>query len=159
MFIDTSLNTVPTVLANLHQSFHEAAVRCFEYVRGLSRIMPTHSQLLIKTVDSIIALAYVMLQRRTRSRARQNVESVRSVISRRQVQWLACKAFDVVFQRRQTQHRVLLGWIGRSLAAVRPTGSAETCMLEDAIAWRTGRAGAGPAAEAMGSKTSTIVAR
>jgi hypothetical protein len=47
MFIDTSLNTVPTVLANLHQSFHEAAVRCFEYVRGLSRIRPTHSHLLI----------------------------------------------------------------------------------------------------------------
>lgn len=39
------------------------------------------------TVDSIIALAFVMLQRRTRSRAAQNAEKVRGVISRRQVQW------------------------------------------------------------------------
>ena len=53
---------------------------------------------------------------------------------------LACKAFDVVFQRRQTQHRVLLAWIGRSLAAVRPTSNAESCILEGAIAWRAGRA-------------------
>lgn len=129
MFIDTSFNTVPTVLANLHQSFREAAVRCFEYNRSLSKVKPTHSRLLIskllprcgkgcpksnrrahqylhllsirprltllnitdqrpsETVDSIIALAHVMLQRRTRTKASQNVERVRSVISRRQIQW------------------------------------------------------------------------
>jgi hypothetical protein len=47
MFIDTAFNTVPTVLANVYQSFHEAAVRCFEYVRSLNKVRPTHSRLLI----------------------------------------------------------------------------------------------------------------
>ena len=47
MFIDTSFNTVLTVLANLYQSFREAAVRCFEYERSLSKVRPTHSHLLI----------------------------------------------------------------------------------------------------------------
>jgi hypothetical protein len=33
MYIDASLNSVSTIVANLYQSFHEAAVRCLEYVR------------------------------------------------------------------------------------------------------------------------------
>lgn len=51
MFIDTSFNTVPTVLANLYQSFREAAVRCFAYNRSLSKVRPTHSRLLISEFD------------------------------------------------------------------------------------------------------------
>jgi hypothetical protein len=47
MLIDTSFNSVPTVLANLYQSFHEAAARCFEYVRNLCKARPIHSSLLI----------------------------------------------------------------------------------------------------------------
>lgn len=47
MFIDTSLNSVSTVLANLYHSFLEAAVRCFEYVRTLAKVRTTHSHLLI----------------------------------------------------------------------------------------------------------------
>ncbi|KAL5463064.1 hypothetical protein PMIN06_001306 [Paraphaeosphaeria minitans] len=87
MLIDTSFNSVATVLANLYQSFHEAAVRCFEYARSLSKARPIHSSLLISTVDGIMALAFVMLQRRTRSRAARNAEKIRGDISRRQVQW------------------------------------------------------------------------
>ncbi|KAL5391507.1 hypothetical protein DPSP01_001371 [Paraphaeosphaeria sporulosa] len=132
MLIDTSFNSVATVLANLYQSFHEAAVRCFEYARSLSKARPIHSSLLISTVDSIMALAFVMLQRRTRSRAAQNAEKVRGVISRRQVQWLASRAFHSVFQRRQTQHSTVLAYLRGAQAAVRPTNKAERCMLEDA---------------------------
>jgi hypothetical protein len=49
MLIDSSLNSVVTVLANLHQSFLEAAVRCLEYARVLSRVRTTCSSLLIST--------------------------------------------------------------------------------------------------------------
>jgi hypothetical protein len=49
MFIDTSLNSVATVLANLYQSFYEAAVRCIEYVRVLSKVRTTCPSLLIST--------------------------------------------------------------------------------------------------------------
>jgi len=47
MYIDTSLNSVSTVLGNLYRSFHEAAVRSFEYVRVLSKVRRTCSSLLI----------------------------------------------------------------------------------------------------------------
>lgn len=47
MFLDTSFNSVPTVLANLYQSFLESAVRCFEYVRHLSALKEPSSRLLI----------------------------------------------------------------------------------------------------------------
>lgn len=51
MFIDTALNSVSTVLTNLHQSFHEAAVRCLEYVRVLSKARTTCSSLLISAFN------------------------------------------------------------------------------------------------------------
>ena len=54
MFIDTSLNSVPTVLANLHQAFSNSAERCYEYVRVLSRSRPTHPQLLISKLSHIV---------------------------------------------------------------------------------------------------------
>jgi hypothetical protein len=47
MYIDSSLNSVSTILGNLYQSFHEAAVRCLEYVRVLSKVRTTCSSLLI----------------------------------------------------------------------------------------------------------------
>lgn len=122
MLIDPSLNSVATILANVHQSFYEAAVRCLEYARMLSKVRTTCSSLLIstsslsyeraakavvggrslwrrlslpimfanavaETVDNMIALAYVMLQRRSRSRASREATIMHGVISRRQLQW------------------------------------------------------------------------
>ncbi|OAL53380.1 hypothetical protein IQ07DRAFT_359493 [Pyrenochaeta sp. DS3sAY3a] len=87
MFIDTALNSVATVFANLYQSFYESAVRCLEYARVLSQVRTTCSSLLIKTVDSIIALAFVMCQRRARTRSARGNRVVHGVISRRQLQW------------------------------------------------------------------------
>jgi hypothetical protein len=40
-----------------------------------------------ETVDNMVALAYVMLQRRSRSRSSREAEIVQGVISRRQLQW------------------------------------------------------------------------
>lgn len=56
---------------------------------------------------------------------------------------LACKAFDAVFQQRQTQHRVLLAWLGKSLAGSRPFCSADRCILVNAITWRARGSGDG----------------
>lgn len=47
MLIDPSLNSVATVLANVYQSFYEAAVRCLEYARVLLRVRKMGSGLLI----------------------------------------------------------------------------------------------------------------
>ncbi|KAH7401801.1 hypothetical protein DE146DRAFT_651599 [Phaeosphaeria sp. MPI-PUGE-AT-0046c] len=134
MYIDAALNSVSTILGNLYHSFREAAVRCLEYVRVLSKVRPTCSSLLIKTVDSIIALAYVMLQRRSRSRNDRPKVAVQSVISRRHLQWLACTAFLKAFRQKQTQHRALLSWLEKSLVGARISDAAERCVLESAIA-------------------------
>ncbi|CAE7177976.1 hypothetical protein PTNB85_02944 [Pyrenophora teres f. teres] len=88
MLIDTSLNSVATVLANLYQSFYEAAVRCLEYTHALCKVRKTTcSSLLIKTVDNMVALAYVMLQRRARSRGSREAKIAQGVVTRRQLQW------------------------------------------------------------------------
>ena len=52
MLIDTSFNSVPTVLANLYQSFYEAAVRSFEYARTMAKSRPIHPRLLISKLVS-----------------------------------------------------------------------------------------------------------
>ncbi|KAL5121967.1 Telomerase reverse transcriptase [Pleosporales sp. CAS-2024a] len=87
MYLDASLNSVSTILGNLYQSFEEAAVRCLEYVRVLSRVRTTCSSVLIKTIDGMIALAFVMLQRPCRSRSSRPQCAIQNVISRRQLQW------------------------------------------------------------------------
>jgi hypothetical protein len=122
MYIDPSLNSVATVLANLYQSFYEAAIRCCEYAKVLAKVRSVGGGLLIstyclfrkrarcvnmqcmvaakfpdqsihtdqtlETVTNIIALAFVMLQRRSRSRTHNiNDWQTSGVISRRQVQW------------------------------------------------------------------------
>ncbi|KAH9878518.1 hypothetical protein IAQ61_001790 [Plenodomus lingam] len=132
MLIDMALNSTQTVLTNVYRSFYEAAVRCLEYVSVLSRVRKTYSSLLIRTVDKMAALAFVMLQRRVRSR--DSHPGLQKVISRRQLQWLACKAFQTVFERRQTQHGALLAWLKAELYAVRISNSTERSMLEDASA-------------------------
>jgi hypothetical protein len=49
---------------------------------------------------------------------------------------LACKAFQTVFQRKQTQHGTLLAWLKASLSSTRISSAEERRMLEDVIAWR-----------------------
>ncbi|KAJ5022665.1 hypothetical protein PSV08DRAFT_228615 [Bipolaris maydis] len=136
MLIDSSLNSVSTVLANVYQSFYEAAVRCLEYARVLSRVRKMGSGLLVKTVKNIITLAYVMLQRRSRSCRSREAIIAQSVISRRQLQWLGCKAFQAAFQGKQTRHRALLGWLKDSLSAACISSEIERRMLEDVVAGR-----------------------
>lgn len=150
MFLDTSFNSLPTVLTNLYHSFLESAVRCFEYIRNLSRVWQTSARLLIKTVDSLVVLASVMLQRHTRSRLHttlhnhhyphthpyQTPNSNAATINKRQIQWLALRAFRVVFQRRQSQHAALLTWLRSSMVAAVPASRAELRMLKDATAGR-----------------------
>ncbi|KAF2854629.1 hypothetical protein T440DRAFT_239477 [Plenodomus tracheiphilus IPT5] len=86
----------------------------------------------VETVDNMIALAFVMLQRRARSRTSDGV--VQHVCSRRQLQWLAYRAFQTVFERRQTQHRTLLAWLKASLRSVFVSSDTERRMLVEASA-------------------------
>jgi hypothetical protein len=62
MYIDTSLNSVSTVLANLYQSFYEAAVRCCEYVKVLAKVRRVGGGLLIST--------YCLFRKRARAPAK-----------------------------------------------------------------------------------------
>ena len=57
-----------------------AAVRHVEHGGGGQKVD-------VAQVDSIIALAFVMVQRRARSRSDRRLMHVQSIISRRQLQW------------------------------------------------------------------------
>jgi len=49
---------------------------------------------------------------------------------------LACRAFQAVFRRKQTQHRVLLVWLEKELKAVRFSDIEERRLLEAAVTRR-----------------------
>ena len=51
-----------------------------------------------ETVDNMIALAHVMLQRRSRSRGSREAKIVQGVISRRQLSWYVWLSFRVAQQ-------------------------------------------------------------
>jgi telomerase reverse transcriptase len=51
MLIDTVLNSVARVWANLHRSFYGAALRCIEYVGTLAKMRKTRADLVIRKSD------------------------------------------------------------------------------------------------------------
>lgn len=51
MLIDTELNSVARIWANLHRSFYGAALRCIEYVGTLAKMRKTRADLVIRKSD------------------------------------------------------------------------------------------------------------
>ncbi len=52
-----------------------------------------------ETVDNIVALAFVMLQRRSRATADEKVKFVQTVVSRQQLQWYVWPAPRLIMYR------------------------------------------------------------
>ncbi|KAJ9663453.1 Telomerase reverse transcriptase [Coniosporium apollinis] len=130
MFFDTAFNALPTVLTNLYHTFHESALRCYGYLKSLPPNRQPPPRLLIKTVAELVALALAMMKRRTASK--KGWAGYECTVGKRQTKWLACKAFQDVFQRRQTRFAVLLAWLEDGLLAAWPTSRVERGLMEGA---------------------------
>ncbi|KAB2578511.1 Telomerase reverse transcriptase [Lasiodiplodia theobromae] len=120
MLLDTSFNQERTVLGNLYGCFAEAARKCFHYLQCLPARKHRSDRLLIKTVHDVAALASATMRRK---RERGRWQGYRCEVSRRHTQWLCYRAFQSVFQRKQTKHAGLLRWLAAHGAAARPRGA------------------------------------
>ncbi|KAL0254713.1 Telomerase reverse transcriptase [Diplodia seriata] len=133
MLLDTSLNLESTVLGNLYRCFADAARKCFEYLKCLPAQKRNNDGLLIKTVHDVAALASATMRRKREGRKAAAWQGYQCEVSRRHTQWLCYRAFQSVFQRKQTKHALLLRWLAARGAAGKPRGAAERAALAQAV--------------------------
>jgi hypothetical protein len=108
MFLDTSHNSLPTVLTNIHSAFKESATKMWTYARCLPVGKQPGTQLLIKTTRDLIELAFLLMKSKARNARNKGYACA---VSKVQVEWLAVNAFRDVLVRKQTKYREVLEWI------------------------------------------------
>jgi len=125
MFLDTAHNSLATVLFNIHSAFHESATKLWTYARCLPSGKQPCTKLLIKTVEGLIDLAFVLLKSKGKNTKNAGYTCA---VSKVQVEWyvlksswrvwcadsfhrLAINAFKDVLQVRQSKYGKLLEWV------------------------------------------------
>ncbi|KAH8603107.1 hypothetical protein B0O99DRAFT_605134 [Bisporella sp. PMI_857] len=116
MFLDTSHNSLPIVLHNLHSAFIETATKMWTYARFLPPRSHPSTTLLVKTVEDLVGLAFALIKGKGR---RKGMEGYRCAVGRVQVEWLALIAFKKVLGRRQSRYQGLLAWIDQQIKRLR----------------------------------------
>ena len=84
MFLDTSHNSLATVVANIHSAFTETATKMWTYVRCLPSGKRPSTNLLIDTISRVIELAFVLMK--SKGKNKKNAGYVCGV-SKVQVEW------------------------------------------------------------------------
>lgn len=64
MYFDTELNSLLTVVRNIHLAFAECAIKFHRYVRSLRRLRVVPQLQLIVCVRELLGLAWTMIRRR-----------------------------------------------------------------------------------------------
>ncbi|KAI9772335.1 MAG: hypothetical protein M1840_001084 [Geoglossum simile] len=67
MFLDTNFNSVPTVLTNIYQNFVESAMKFYSYTKSLPSNKQPRSTILIKTIEDLVELAFVLLKSKNKN--------------------------------------------------------------------------------------------
>ncbi|KAI9782484.1 MAG: hypothetical protein M1839_004970 [Geoglossum umbratile] len=99
MFLDTDFNTLPTVLTNIHQNFVESAMKFYSYTKSLPYHKQPRPTMLIKTIEDLVELAFVLLKSKNKN---EKYNNYRCAITKSQVKWLASVAFRDVLRRKQS---------------------------------------------------------
>ncbi|RDL40109.1 uncharacterized protein BP5553_00088 [Venustampulla echinocandica] len=116
MFLDTSFNSVQTVISNVHSAFVETASKMWIYARCLPVRKQPGTNLLIKTISDLIDLAFALMK--SKSKNSKNI-GYKCALTKVQVEWLAVNAFRDVLRKRQTKYRKTLEWLDRRVAMLR----------------------------------------
>ncbi|KAH8657402.1 hypothetical protein BGZ60DRAFT_130395 [Tricladium varicosporioides] len=99
MFLDTSFNSLATVLKNVYTAFVETGTKMWTYARCLPTGKQPGTKLLIKTISDLMELAFVLMK--SKAKNEKNV-GYKCAVSKIQVEWLATNAFRAVLQKRQS---------------------------------------------------------
>ncbi|KAH6671185.1 hypothetical protein B0J14DRAFT_89821 [Halenospora varia] len=115
MFLDTSFNSLATVLKNVYTAFVETATKMWTYARCLPIGKQPGTKLLIKTISDLMELAFVLMK--SKAKNKKNV-GYKCAVSKVQVEWLATNAFRTVLQKRQSKYGKVIEWLGVRIGAL-----------------------------------------
>ncbi|KAI9759141.1 MAG: hypothetical protein M1835_000449, partial [Candelina submexicana] len=117
MFLDTSFNSLTTVLSNVYQIFIESAMKYYGYVKSLPAPKKPKASLLTRTISDLIELGFVLIKSK---RKKPSSPDYVCSITKAQVNWLACTAFRNVLARKQSAYGDVLQWLDAAMSRSKP---------------------------------------
>ncbi|KAF3209846.1 hypothetical protein TWF106_010865 [Orbilia oligospora] len=126
IYLNTTINSRPTIVVNLYWSFVDAAMKFYRYYRGLSsrpkqvrrkkapkRPQKGNEKQILNMISEFMSLAYTLLMSREKREYDEegNVIPKEGLIGRIQIRWLVAKAFLRVLGRKQTLFPKVLNWL------------------------------------------------
>ncbi|PGH27913.1 hypothetical protein AJ80_00463 [Polytolypa hystricis UAMH7299] len=156
MFLDTSHNSTPVVLASIYQNFLQAAIKAHAYLgvlrtRRLSRRTQQQraqlDRLLRQAIAALLENAVCIIRSRVPACPSSNNKSSGSrdtssattssgfqcAVSKSQIRFLGAAAFKGIFKRKQTLFPETLRWLDAVSREVRPVRDADAVMLLRAV--------------------------
>jgi hypothetical protein len=113
MYLDTTHNSLHTVLSNIHSAFLETALKTHTYIRCLPSNKQPSSRLVINAISDLVELAFVLMKSKGRK------ERSKCAVKKKQVEWMAFLAFREVLGRRQSKYRGVMQWIDGRIGGLR----------------------------------------
>jgi len=115
MYLDTSYNSTSTVLSNIYSAFIETATKMWTYAKCLPPGKQPGSKLLIKTINDLVEMAYVLIK--SKGKNKKN-EGYQCALKKVQVEYLALNAFREVLKKRQSKYGKVISWLGERIACL-----------------------------------------
>jgi hypothetical protein len=84
MFLDTSHNSLSTVLSNIHGAFVETATKMHTYNRCLPNEKQPAPHLIVKTIQDLIELAFVLMKSKGKNKTNMGYKCG---VKKIQVEW------------------------------------------------------------------------
>ncbi|KAL9124591.1 MAG: hypothetical protein Q9217_006090 [Psora testacea] len=126
MFLDTNFNSPATVLLTIYENFLEAAMKYYRYIKSLTNTTQPHLHLLTSTIRDLVNLAFVLVK--TKHKSARDCD-YHCAVNKRQVAWLASKAFRHILGRKQSRYREVLVWLDGAIGDAMPEGGKELLMM------------------------------
>lgn len=124
MYLDTTHNSLHTVLSNIHNAFLETALKTYTYIRCLPSSKQPSAKLIISAIEGVVELAFVLMRTKGRKSDEERGEErgkkrFHCAVKKIQVEWMALHAFLEVLGRRQSRFRSVMAWIERRIGELR----------------------------------------
>lgn len=116
LFLDTSLNSLHTVLSNIHSAFLDTAMKMWTYIKLLPVGKKPSTKLLVKTINDTIDLAFVLMKSKGKNAKNKGFACK---VTKVMVEWLAVHAFRDVLRRRQSDYGTILEWLEGRIGVLR----------------------------------------
>jgi hypothetical protein len=118
MYLDTTYNSLPTVLTNIYTSFLETATKTYAYARCLPSSKQPTVALLTRTITALIEMAYVLIK--SKGRAKKGVElGYKCAVTKPQIAFMALNAFRKVLGKRQSRYGKVITWLASRISELK----------------------------------------